>query len=430
MSRLMKCVRLRMRSESFIDHCEERDFPRLRLWDFSDECGGAGMKRVKLSDAFDLQMGKTPSRKHLAYWRGGTEPWISIADLSNCGKYIEQTKENITSDAVQESNIKIVPKNTVVMSFKLSIGKVAITKRNMYTNEAIMAFHDRGRYEILTDYLYYFCKGNNWSAGTNKAVMGLTLNKKTLSEQTMLLPDMPEQEKIVKNLDALQESISNRQRVLTLLDELVRSRFVEMFGDPVKNPYRWPKKLLTDLGDCKNGMNFHRDDEGYEIHCLGVGDFQNLSVISDAEKLPLISLDTVPSQEYLLQDEDVVFVRSNGNKKLVGRCVAVYPKDVPTTFSGFCIRFRKNNKIEIQTKYLLQVLKSDGVKMQMEGRGANIQNLNQKILSQVEIPIPPLSLQTQFATFVHQVDATKSSVQSQLDSLTTLRAKLMQDFFG
>ncbi len=110
------------------------------------------MKRVKLSDAFDLQMGKTPSRKHLAYWRGGTEPWISIADLSNCGKYIEQTKENITSDAVQESNIKIVPKNTVVMSFKLSIGKVAITKRNMYTNEAIMAFHDRGRYEILTDY--------------------------------------------------------------------------------------------------------------------------------------------------------------------------------------------------------------------------------------------------------------------------------------
>ena len=158
------------------------------------------MKRVKLSDAFDLQMGKTPSRKHLAYWRGGTEPWISIADLSNCGKYIEQTKENITSDAVQESNIKIVPKNTVVMSFKLSIGKVAITKRNMYTNEAIMAFHDRGRYEILTDYLYYFCKGNNWSAGTNKAVMGLTLNKKTLSEQTMLLPDMPEQEKIVKKL--------------------------------------------------------------------------------------------------------------------------------------------------------------------------------------------------------------------------------------
>ena len=273
-------------------------------------------------------------------------------------------------------------------------------------------------------YLYYYVKAQRIpDTGYNR-------HFKWLKETIYDVPDLSQQNRIAGILDAFEDAIKNRQRVLTLLDELVRSRFVEMFGDPVKNPYRWPKKLLTDLGDCKNGMNFHRDDEGYEIHCLGVGDFQNLSVISDAEKLPLISLDTVPSQEYLLQDEDVVFVRSNGNKKLVGRCVAVYPKDVPTTFSGFCIRFRKNNKIEIQTKYLLQVLKSDGVKMQMEGRGANIQNLNQKILSQVEIPIPPLSLQTQFATFVHQVDATKSSVQSQLDSLMTLRAKMMQDFFG
>lgn len=229
------------------------------------------MKRVKLSDAFDLQMGKTPSRKHLAYWRGGTEPWISIADLSNCGKYIEQTKENITSDAVRESNIKIVPKNTVVMSFKLSIGKAAITKRDMYTNEAIMAFHDRGRYEILTDYLYYFCKGNNWTSGTNKAVMGLTLNKKTLSEQTMLLPDMPEQEKIVKKLDALQEIISNRQRVLMLLDELVRSRFVEMFGDPVTNPFGFQKMLLKDVAEIKIGpfgSLLHQDDYVEGQHAL------------------------------------------------------------------------------------------------------------------------------------------------------------------
>ena len=157
------------------------------------------------------------------------------------------------------------------MSFKLSIGKAAITKRDMYTNEAIMAFHDRGRYEILTDYLYYFCKGNNWTSGTNKAVMGLTLNKKTLSEQTMLLPDMPEQEKIVKKLDALQESISNRQRVLMLLDELVRSRFVEMFGDPVTNPFGFQKMLLKDVAEIKIGpfgSLLHQDDYVEGQHAL------------------------------------------------------------------------------------------------------------------------------------------------------------------
>lgn len=427
MSRLMKCVRLRMRSESFIDHCEERDFPRLRLWDFSDECGGAGMKRVKLSDAFDLQMGKTPSRKHLAYWRGGTEPWISIADLSNCGKYIEQTKENITSDAVQESNIKIVPKNTVVMSFKLSIGKVAITKRNMYTNEAIMAFHDRGRYEILTDYLYYFCKGNNWSAGTNKAVMGLTLNKKTLSEQTMLLPDMPEQEKIVKKLDALQESISNRQHVLMLLDELVRSRFVEMFGDPVTNPFGFQKMLLKDVAEIKIGpfgSLLHQDDYVEGQHAL-----VNPSHIRDDTIVPDNKL-TVSEERYReleayhLRKYDIVL----GRRGEMGRAAVVEENGLLCGTGSLFIRVKR----KVNPYFLQKIITYPTFKKYIESKsiGTTMQNLNAKMVSNFEIPIYPLPLQTQFSTFVHQVDATKSSIQSQLDSLTTLRAKLMQDFFG
>ena len=427
MSRLMKCVRLRMRSESFIDHCEERDFPRLRLWDFSDECGGAGMKRVKLSDAFDLQMGKTPSRKHLAYWRGGTEPWISIADLSNCGKYIEQTKENITSDAVQESNIKIVPKNTVVMSFKLSIGKVAITKRNMYTNEAIMAFHDRGRYEILTDYLYYFCKGNNWTSGTNKAVMGLTLNKKTLSEQTMLLPDMPEQEKIVKKLDALQESISNRQHVLMLLDELVRSRFVEMFGDPVTNPFGFQKMLLKDVAEIKIGpfgSLLHQDDYVEGQHAL-----VNPSHIRDDTIVPDNKL-TVSEERYReleayhLRKYDIVL----GRRGEMGRAAVVEENGLLCGTGSLFIRVKR----KVNPYFLQKIITYPTFKKYIESKsiGTTMQNLNAKMVSNFEIPIYPLPLQTQFSTFVHQVDATKSSVQSQLDSLTTLRAKLMQDFFG
>ena len=385
------------------------------------------MKRVKLSDAFDLQMGKTPSRKHLAYWRGGTEPWISIADLSNCGKYIEQTKENITSDAVQESNIKIVPKNTVVMSFKLSIGKVAITKRNMYTNEAIMAFHDRGRYEILTDYLYYFCKGNNWSAGTNKAVMGLTLNKKTLSEQTMLLPDMPEQEKIVKKLDALQESISNRQHVLMLLDELVRSRFVEMFGDPVTNPFGFQKMLLKDVAEIKIGpfgSLLHQDDYVEGQHAL-----VNPSHIRDDTIVPDNKL-TVSEERYReleayhLRKYDIVL----GRRGEMGRAAVVEENGLLCGTGSLFIRVKR----KVNPYFLQKIITYPTFKKYIESKsiGTTMQNLNAKMVSNFEIPIYPLPLQTQFSTFVHQVDATKSSVQSQLDSLTTLRAKLMQDFFG
>ncbi|WP_294155816.1 restriction endonuclease subunit S [uncultured Selenomonas sp.] len=385
------------------------------------------MKRVKLSDAFDLQMGKTPSRKHLAYWRGGTEPWISIADLSNCGKYIEQTKENITSDAVQESNIKIVPKNTVVMSFKLSIGKVAITKRDMYTNEAIMAFHDRGRYEILTDYLYYFCKGNNWTSGTNKAVMGLTLNKKTLSEQTMLLPDMPEQEKIVKKLDALQESISNRQHVLMLLDELVRSRFVEMFGDPVTNPFGFQKMLLKDVAEIKIGpfgSLLHQDDYVEGQHAL-----VNPSHIRDDTIVPDNKL-TVSEERYReleayhLRKYDIVL----GRRGEMGRAAVVEENGLLCGTGSLFIRVKR----KVNPYFLQKIITYPTFKKYIESKsiGTTMQNLNAKMVSNFEIPIYPLPLQTQFSTFVHQVDATKSSVQSQLDSLTTLRAKLMQDFFG
>jgi len=385
------------------------------------------MKRVKLSDAFDLQMGKTPSRKHLAYWRGGTEPWISIADLSNCGKYIEQTKENITSDAVRESNIKIVPKNTVVMSFKLSIGKAAITKRDMYTNEAIMAFHDRGRYEILTDYLYYFCKGNNWTSGTNKAVMGLTLNKKTLSEQTMLLPDMPEQEKIVKKLDALQEIISNRQRVLMLLDELVRSRFVEMFGDPVTNPFGFQKMLLKDVAEIKIGpfgSLLHQDDYVEGQHAL-----VNPSHIRDDTIVPDNKL-TVSEERYReleayhLRKYDIVL----GRRGEMGRAAVVEENGLLCGTGSLFIRVKR----KVNPYFLQKIITYPTFKKYIESKsiGTTMQNLNAKMVSNFEIPIYPLPLQTQFSTFVHQVDATKSSVQSQLDSLTTLRAKLMQDFFG
>lgn len=385
------------------------------------------MKRVKLSDAFDLQMGKTPSRKHLAYWRGGTEPWISIADLSNCGKYIEQTKENITSDAVRESNIKIVPKNTVVMSFKLSIGKAAITKRDMYTNEAIMAFHDRGRYEILTDYLYYFCKGNNWTSGTNKAVMGLTLNKKTLSEQTMLLPDMPEQEKIVKKLDALQEIISNRQRVLMLLDELVRSRFVEMFGDPVTNPFGFQKMLLKDVAEIKIGpfgSLLHQDDYVEGQHAL-----VNPSHIRDDTIVPDNKL-TVSEERYReleayhLRKYDIVL----GRRGEMGRAAVVEENGLLCGTGSLFIRVKR----KVNPYFLQKIITYPTFKKYIESKsiGTTMQNLNAKMVSNFEIPIYPLPLQTQFSTFVHQVDATKSSVQSQLDSLTTLRAKMMQDFFG
>ena len=218
--------------------------------------------------------------------------------------------------------------------------------------------------------------------------------------------DKTDQISICERLDKVFEIIKLREQELQLLDTLIKARFVELFGDPVMNEKGWRTKFLLDMGDCKNGMNFHYDEYGVEINCLGVGDFKDLSVIDNVEQLPMVSLNEMPSEEYLLKDEDIVFVRSNGNKALVGRSVAVYPGDVATTFSGFCIRYRKHEDI-VTIPYLLRVLKTDSVRRKMAGRGANIQNLNQQILGTLLIPVPPIELQNQFADFVKQVDKSK-----------------------
>ena len=227
-----------------------------------------------------------------------------------------------------------------------------------------------------------------------------------LQEFPINLRPIEEQRKIASILDRIDRVIALRKEELETLDNLVKSRFIELFGDPATNPKGWATKPLLDMGYCKNGMNFHTGDSGIDLHCLGVGDFKDLSVIDGTEHLPVVSLNEAPPEESMLKDGDIVFVRSNGNKALVGRCLVVYPRNTPTTYSGFCIRYRLTSN-EVDTAYLLRVLKTDSMRKKMAGRGANIQNLNQQILATLDIPLPPIEQQRQFAAFVEQTDKSK-----------------------
>lgn len=271
---------------------------------------------------------------------------------------------------------------------------------------------DNGSGKLFMPYLYYFMEGHIEEL-RKQAIGGVIKYIKlgNLTDALIELPSVDEQKAIVDILEKSKKVLDMRHEEISKLDDLIKARFVEMFGDPVANEKGWTTKPLLDMGKCKNGMNFHYDDKGIEINCLGVGDFKNLSIIDNTEELPTILLNEMPSEEYLLKDDDIVFVRSNGNKALVGRSLAVYPGDVPTTFSGFCIRYRKHDN-EITVPYLLRVLKTDSMRMKMAGRGANIQNLNQQILGTLVIPVPPVELQNQFAAFVTEVN--KSKVINQL----------------
>lgn len=264
----------------------------------------------------------------------------------------------------------------------------------------------------LPRYVFYSLFHNYRKGGTRpfeSKTTGLH-NLKTddyISRYEVLEAPISEQQSICKQLDYVYDIIKTRQQQLQKLDELVKARFVEMFGDPVTNPMDWPTKPLLEMGYCKNGMNFHTGDSGIEMHCLGVGDFKDYSVIDGTDYLPTISLNEAPPEESMLQDGDLVFVRSNGNKALVGRCLLVYPHNTPTTYSGFCIRYRLTSA-EVNIAYLLRVLKTDSMRKKMAGRGANIQNLNQQILAALNIPTPPLELQEWFTAFIEQIDKSKA----------------------
>ena len=281
---------------------------------------------------------------------------------------------------------------------------------------------------VLPEYLYYVVKAKHLEKYFSGATIPHIYFKDYKNEQFDLV-SFEEQREIINRLKKIEIIIDNLSKNLLLLDELVKARFVEMFGDPFLNEKGWITKPLIDMGNCKNGMNFHYNENGCEVKCLGVGDFKDLSIINNIESLQTVSLNEMPSEEYMLRDNDIVFVRSNGNKALVGRSIVIYPGDVPTTFSGFCIRYRKYDD-SIIVPYLLHVLKTDSFRNKMVGRGANIQNLNQQILASLIIPVPPLQLQNQFALFVQEIDKSRSRIQKSLEASQELFDSLMQEYFG
>ena len=389
---------------------------------------GMNMKTVRLGDVCNIVSGGTPSRSKTEYWQDGTIPWIKIGNIK--GKYVFEADEYITQAGMDSSSAKMLPKGTILYTIFATLGEVGILDFEACTNQAIAGISIRDSSELQPDYLYYCLKSKkNYANGIGRGVAQNNINMSILRDYMVPLPTIEHQNEIVSILDKASTVITLHQQQLARLDNLIKARFVEMFGDPISNEKGWNTRPLLSMGSCKNGMNFHYDDFGVEINCLGVGDFKDYSIIADTALLSTVSLKEMPSPECLLQDDDIVFVRSNGNKKMVGRSVAVYPGAVPTTFSGFCIRYRRDDDTVI-TPYLLRVLKAESMRQKMYGRGANIQNLNQQTLSSLDIPVPPKAMQEQFAAFIAQIDKSKFAVQKALEKAQLLFDSLMQQYFG
>ncbi|MGK9173781.1 restriction endonuclease subunit S [Yokenella regensburgei] len=249
------------------------------------------------------------------------------------------------------------------------------------------------------------------------------LNLERFKELLIPLPSLNDQRRIVAIFDKAASIRQKREQAIKLADDFLRATFLAIFGDPVENPKRWDVASLLEYGSFKNGMNFTKGESGSVLKCLGVGNFKSLATITCMDNIGEIELNTLPSDDYLLKDGDIVFVRSNGNKALVGRCLTIYPNKEKVTFSGFCIRYRIENSA-ITAEYLNFLFRTPSMKRKMlsGGQGANIQNISQGTLSALRIPVPPLEKQQTFSKIV--------SFHSELMKKLNINIVETNDMFG
>ena len=380
--------------------------------------------KYKLKDIFDLQMGKTPSRNNSEYWNSEDYKWISIADLSKSGKYISDTKEYLSDGAVEESGIKIIPANTVVMSFKLSIGKTAITAEDMYSNEAIMAFHDKHVVEILPEYIFYMFKYKKWDEGSNKAVMGKTLNKATLSEVEIEICHIDEQREIVNILDRMMSILDGRENELSLLDNLIKARFVEMFGNININDKNWNSESLGKLCTIVRGGSPRPIEKflGGDVPWIKIGD------ATDGDNIYLSS-----TKEHIIQEGVKKSRLVKSGSLIFANCGVSLGFARIITFDG-CIHdgwlAMEDIDKRLDKVFLLQALNQMTEHFRAIAPAGTQPNLNTVIMKAYKQVIPPLELQKKFIRFADQVDKSKVAVQKALDETQKLFDSLMQKYFG
>lgn len=382
-----------------------------------------GWEYKRFDEVFDLQMGKTPDRKNPEYF-GGNNVWVSIRDLGD--KEITDSNEHITDLAVSNSNIRKVKRGTVIMSFKLTVGKCGIAATDLYTNEAIMAFNTKESFDINSSFLYYYLQCYHW-VGSNKAVMGTTLNKATISKQYISIPPLSTQLAIVSELDKINELIRLKKEQLKDFDNLAQSLFYEMFGDPVENEKGWEVKKLGEIGEVKTGNTPSRSNDN----------FYNEKFIEwiKTDNIRNEQMNPTTAAEYLSRDGaecgrivskgSILVACIAGSLSSIGKC-CITTKNVAfnqqinaiTPYGDFC------NSI-----YLYELIRNSYKYIQQNATTGMKHILSKSIFEKMKFPLPPLSLQRLFAQRIEQIEREKSEVQKSIQDLETLLASRMQYWF-
>lgn len=378
-----------------------------------------------LGEFFDLQMGKTPSRKDLSLWEDGDTPWVSISDMKE-SRYISDTKEHLPYQTIAECRIPIIPVGTVIMSFKLTIGKTCIVSKPLTTNEAIMAFYPKKGIEVNSSFLAYALSALKWKG--NRAVKGVTINKKTISEKNFSLPPIGLQDNIAAELDAIQEVIDGYKDQIADLDALAQSIFLTTFGDPVANSKGWEVKQLQDIvtDDCK--LTYGIVQPGEEVP-NGVPVVRSIDMSSPVIYLKnLKRVDPPIAQKYQRTklEGDEIFISCRGVTGVIS-LASEELKGGNITRGLVSARLKLGERLFVY--YCLRMPQINSI-IQDKTKGATLRQINVKDIRLLPIIFPPIDMQKAFAAQMDSINLQNNLLRQQLADAEMLMAERMQYYFS
>ena len=378
---------------------------------------------AKLGEICAFQSGGTPSKNKPEYF-GGEIPWISTTAL-NGGKINEADAVAwITPKAIQESAAKIVPANSIMVGTRVGIGKVAVNSVEMSTSQDVISLIgiDESRW-----YKPYLCKvllsKKDWlsSQARGATIKGIKID--TVANIEIPEVGYAEQKKIAAVLDKVSDLIFLRKQQLARLDELIKARFVEMFGEC--SSIR-PQKLKEVTRRVKVG--FVGTCEKYYTDNTGVTMLRTTNITSHGIDLKDLKYVTKTFHEKNLKSQvhkgDLLIARHGSNGQ-----ANVYYGDEAQCLNAIIIEPDSNITNPI---FLVNLINSRSVKRQIEKElvGSTQHVLNTTTLANVEVEIPTIKDQQAFAAFVERVDQQKQTVQQSLEKLELMKKALMQEYFG
>ena len=375
----------------------------------------------KLGEVCDVVGGSTPKTSEETYW-GGEYYWISPAELDG-SKYVYATSRTITDEGVKSAHLQILPIGTVLLSSRAPIGKVAITRVPMYCNQGFKNLICKN--EVINEYVYWFLL--NSTDYLNSLGTGATfkeISKKVVEQVLIPVPPIAEQEKIVAELDCLSGIIEKKKQQLKEYDALAQSIFYEMFGNPIDNEKGWEVKNLESIGKIITGNTpSTKDESNYSSsdYC-----FVKPSDISKE------NVSYIDSTEYYISNKAYQNSRKLPKGSVLTTCIGIIGKVGILGRDAICNQqinaiILNEDCVSQYVAYALFLIRNVLAEI---ANAPIVPIINKKEFSAVKIPLPPLSLQQEFASKIEAIEKQKELIKQSIAETETLFNSRMDYYFN